>query len=88
MNEREFWIQVRRGLITVVAAIADGAPDEPFWNEVTEGFAVAVRAIDSRYQLPPSTRVPYGEGAILGTFTTEPPARPLAHANPNQNGAS
>lgn len=88
MTEREFWIQMRRGLITVIAAISDGAPRQPFWDQVANGFGMVVLAIDNRYDLPHSTRVPTGEGAIVGTFTTqEPPAKPLAPIH-HRNGAT
>jgi len=71
-SERDFWIQVRRGLSIVTHAIADQYPNDTFWRTVLRGLNVVVRAIEMRYNLP---RRSY---RTIGQVLPEPPAQPLA----------
>ena len=75
MNERDFWIEMRRGLRTTIAAIDHGqSQSDEFWQEVRHGLVITARAIEYRYRLPVGSRAP------IGTQTLEPPATPLAQS--------
>lgn len=75
-DEREFWIQVRRGLSIVTHAIdAERTADDYFWRTVLRGLNIVVRAIEVRWRLPHSSI------RTIGQLTpTEPPAEPLARS--------
>lgn len=75
-------MQVRRGLLTVIAAIADDAPQERFYGEMAYGFGKVVKAIEYRYHFPRSSRVPLGHNETLQALVAqEPPAEPLAQSS-------
>lgn len=74
MNEREFWIEMRRGFRTTIAAIDHGQPQpDEFWQEVRHGLVITARAIEYRFRLPVGSRAPIGQ--------QEPPAMPLAQSS-------
>ena len=72
-DEREFWIQVRRGLSIVTHAIDDERADDVFWLTILRGLNIVVRAIEVRWRLPHSSIRTIG-------IPTEPPAEPLARS--------
>jgi len=72
-DEREFWIQVRRGLSIVTHSIDAERARDPMWAEFTRGMNIAVRAIEVRWHLPHSSIRTIG-------VPTEPPAEPLARS--------
>ena len=72
-DEREFWIQVRRGLSIVTHAIDDERADDVFWLTILRGLNIVVRAIEVRWRLPHSSIRTIG-------IPTEPPAVPLARS--------
>jgi hypothetical protein len=74
-DEREFWIQVRRGLSIVTHAIDDERASDIFWATVLRGLNIVVRAIEVRWRLPRSSI------RTIGLITPEPPAEPLARSS-------
>ena len=52
MDEREFWIQIRRGLSIVTHAIMRYQRNDPFWRIMLRGFNIMIRAIEVRFHLP------------------------------------
>lgn len=75
MNEREFWIQVRRGLSIISHSADSERLRDPMWAEFTRGINIAVRAIEHRWKLPHSSI------RTIGQLTSnEPPAEPLARS--------
>jgi hypothetical protein len=74
-DEREFWIQVRRGLSIVTHAIDAERAQDQFWLTVLRGLNIVVRAIEIRWRLPRSSI------HTIGQITpNEPPAEPLARS--------
>ena len=74
-DEREFWIQVRRGLSIVTHAIDSERAQDQFWLTVLRGLNIVVRAIEVRWRLPHSSIRTIGL-----VEPTEPPAVPLARS--------
>jgi hypothetical protein len=72
-DEREFWIQVRRGLSIVTHAIDAERAQDQFWATILRGLNIVVRAIEVRWRLPHSSIRTIGN-------PTEPPAEPLARS--------
>lgn len=76
-DERRFWIEVRRGFRTTIAAIDHEQPTPvSFWQEIRKGLTITARAIEYRYHLPIGSRSPLGQ-----TPLDEPPAEPLAQSS-------
>ena len=68
MDDREFWIQIRRGLAIVTRAIAVHKRGDPFWRAVLRGFNIVVRAIELRWHLPHTSI------RTIGQTLPEPPS--------------
>jgi len=73
-DEREFWIQVRRGLSIVTHAIDSERAQDHFWQTVLRGLNIVVRAIEVRWRLPHSSI------RTIGQPLPEPPVDPLARS--------
>lgn len=82
-DDREFWLQIRRGLGIVSATVRDKHMGDPFWDEFLRGVNIAVRAIEREWKLPHSSIRPIGQPVS----TTEPPSLPtLAQSSPEGTG--
>lgn len=77
MEDREFWIRVRRGLSIVTHAIDAERASDPFWATVLRGLNIVVRAIEVKWRLPHSSIRTIGQ--------PEPPASPLAQSSEEGN---
>jgi hypothetical protein len=78
-KEQDFWIEVRRGILTLTSAVDDQSPyPRDFWLEIKRGLLKISRAVEYRYGLP------IHSGATLGVpiQAPEPPATPLARYSP------
>ena len=74
-DERDFWIQVRRGLSIVTHSVDAERARDPMWAEFTRGMNIAVRAIEVRWRLPHSSI------RTIGQLTpNEPPSETLARS--------
>lgn len=83
-DERAFWLQIRRGLAIISAAISAEKGSDPFWAMFLRGVNICVRAIEQRWKLPHSSIRPIGQ-----PNTNESPS--LATLTPNThegNGAT
>lgn len=74
-DERVFWLQMRRGLCTMLDAIdRAGGRRDPFWRDVHGGLADVVRAIETHWRFPRHSRT------TLSGNTGEPPLAALAQS--------
>jgi len=74
-DERDFWIQIRRGLSIVTHAIANEKMDDPFWRTILRGLNIVVRAIEVKWHLPRRSF------RTIGQTLPELPATPLAQTS-------
>jgi len=74
MDDRDFWIQVRRGLSIVTHAIANEKSGDPFWGAILRGLNIVVRAIEVKWHLPRRSF------RTIGQTLPEPPVLPLAQS--------
>ena len=64
MDDRQFWSQVRRGLLTVTSAIdSHYGRQDPFWKRVRDGHLTVVTAIEHRYRFPRHSVSTIGQAA-------------------------
>lgn len=76
-SERDFWLQVRRGLSTVAHAADAERMHDPMWAEITRGLNIAVRAIERRWHMPRSSIRTIGQ---IEEQQLEPPSETLARS--------
>lgn len=79
MDDRQFWSQVRRGLLTVTAAIDTRyGKQDPFWKRVRDGHLAVVTAIEHKYRFPRHSGSTIGQAAPQHEAPpySEPPVSP------------
>ena len=79
MDDRQFWSQMRRGLLTITAAIdARYGRHDPFWKRVRDGHLTVVKAIEQEYRFPRHSGSTIGQAApqYEAPPNSEPPVSP------------